>query len=297
MRPVEKGFLLLSCSMGDPQRKILTTAQLRTLARRMRSMPLSVQQRELALEDITSLGYDKAFAQRILHLLSQDDLLTHYLRRAEKMGCVGITRISDQYPLILRRKLGEDAPACLWTKGDRSLLNMPAVSLVGSRDLRPDNCRFAEEVGRQAARQGYVLISGNARGADRTAQDACMNAGGKVISVVADSLAEHSVEENKLLISEHGFDEEFSAARALSRNRLIHAMGQITFVAQCTYDKGGTWDGTTKNLRFGWSPVFCYSDGSEAAEYLIQMGAQPVATSGLQMLEKLQANRICFFDQ
>ena len=83
-----------------------------------------------------------------------------------------------------------------------------------------------------------------------------------------------------------------------SEDHLIgHAMGQITIVAQCTYGKGGTWDGTTKNLRFGWSPVFCYSDGSDAAEHLIQMGAQPVATSGLQMLEKLQATRICFFDQ
>ena len=47
----------------------------------------------------------------------------------------------------------------------------------------------------------------------------------------------------------------------------------MVFVAQANLQKGGTWDGTVKNLHFGWSPVACFRDGSEAALELEQLGA------------------------
>ena len=119
-------------------------------------------------------------------------------------------------------------------------------------------------------------MSGNARGADQTAQNACLEAGGKVVCVVADSLAEHTLRENVLYISEDDFDAPFSAQRALSRNRVIHSLGSCAFVAQCGYQTGGTWDGTVKNLRFGWSDVYCFADGSPACGLLGEMGAQNI---------------------
>ena len=97
-----------------------------------------------------------------------------------------------------------DAPGTLWIKGDITLLFEKAVSLVGSRELKHMNLDFAQEAGRQAALQGYVLISGNARGADRAAQDACLEAGGQVISVVADSLQNQPLTENVLYLSRCG---------------------------------------------------------------------------------------------
>ena len=181
--------------------------------------------------------------------------------------------MSDNYPLILRQRLGLDSPGTLWAKGDLSLLQTPAISLVGSRELRPENHRFAESVGYQAAEQGLTLISGNARGADRAAQDACLAEGGKVISIVADELWKHHPRENVLYLSEEDYDAPFTAQRALSRNRCIHSLGRMVFVAQANLQKGGTWDGTVKNLHFGWSPVACFRDGSEAALELEQLGA------------------------
>jgi predicted Rossmann fold nucleotide-binding protein DprA/Smf involved in DNA uptake len=166
---------------------------------------------------------------------------------------------------------------------------MPAVALVGSRDLSRENREFAREVGRQAALQGYVLVSGNARGADQEAQNACLAHGGYVISVVADSLAEHGKRDRVLYLSEDEFAADFSAARALSRNRVIHALGQITFVAQCGYQTGGTWDGTVKNLRFGYSPVFCFADGSPAQKLLEDMGADIVTLQQMQNFDTLQS--------
>lgn len=295
MNSRERGFLLLTSHLGNPDRKVLTTAQLRTLAERMRISERPGEDREMQESDLIALGYSREKAARILYLLAEEDLLRHYCAQAEKNGCIPLTWVSEQYPAILRQRLVLDSPGCLWAKGDIGLLDTLCISLVGSRNLQPENRKFAEEVGRMAARQGLTLVSGNARGADRTAQDACLASGGSVISIVADELEKHPVRENVLYLSEDGFTEPFSAQRALSRNRCIHAMGHLTFVAQADLRKGGTWHGTEKNLRHGWSSVVCFRDGSEASRELEQMGAYLMEINDLQDFSGLQQQQQSFF--
>lgn len=273
MNPREQGFLLLTSHLGNPERRPLTTAQLRTLAQRMGQMDFPTEDRPLEEGDLKKLGYGAEMARRIVGLLEEEELLKYHLQQGKKHGCVPVTRVSQGYPRLVHSRLGTDSPGCFWAKGELSLLDTPGVSLVGSRELREANREFAREVGRQAAAQGLTLISGNARGADRTAQEAALEAGGKVISIVADALTEHTPKPGMLYLSEEDFDAPFSAPRALSRNRCIHTMGQLTFVAQADLGRGGTWDGTVKNLRHGWSNVIVFRDGSEAARELEQMGA------------------------
>lgn len=295
MTGAEVGFLLLGSQLGNPERKVLTTAQLRVLGQRVRQMQVDDPDRDLSEQDLHGLGYGADQARRILALLEEKDLLEHYCVRSIKADCTYLSRISAGYPDALRRKLGDDSPGVLWAKGDLSLLTMPKIALVGSRDLLPENRAFAEEVGRQAALQGYVLVSGNARGADKTAQEACLAAGGKVISVVADRLDSHGMRQNVLYLSEDGFDQEFSAQRAISRNRVIHALVDKTFVAQCGCRTGGTWDGTVKNLRFGWSAVYCYDDGSPAQALLQEMGANTVDIAALSNISDLENQSFSLF--
>lgn len=283
----ERGFLLLTSHLGDPERKVLTVAQLRSLALRMRDMEQPMEDRNLTERDLLRLGCDRELSARILSLLEQEELLDAYVEKAAKQNCVPITRVSEKYPQILRQRLGLDSPGCLWARGDVEILNTPAISLVGCRELNGPNREFAEAVGYQAAVQGLTLVSGNARGADRAAQEACLKAGGRVVSIVADSLNRFPPR-NLLYLSEDGFDEEFSAQRALSRNRCIHALGRMVFVAQSDLQKGGTWSGTVKNLRFGWSPVVCFRDGSEAAAQLEQMGAYLIDLEDLRDFADLQ---------
>ncbi len=297
MRTAERGFLLLTSPLGDTMRKPLTVAQFRTLAGCVRTMEEPRAERELVLDDLLHLGYEREFAYRILHLLSQEDLLDHYLTRSARAGCSPVSRISPTYPRCLREKLDPDSPASLWTRGDLSLLEKPKVALVGSRDICPENRSFAWEVGTQAARQGYVLVSGNARGADQIAQTACRRAGGEIIVVVADELETKIPEPGTLYLSEDGFDLPFTAQRALSRNRLIHALAEKAFVAQCSPGRGGTWDGTVKNLQNNWCPVFCFADGSDGASALTQMGAEPVKIGQLQAFSRLTSVNISLFDQ
>lgn len=282
------GFLLLTGHLGDPERKPLTTAQFRTLAKRVASLKRDDPARELDAADLLSIGYDSKNAKRILQLLDSQEQLSWYIREGERQGCVPITRVSPAYPVRLAERMGLDSPGCLWAKGELSLLQAPAIALVGSRTLHPVNEAFAWEAGRQAALQGFVLVSGNAKGADRTAQDSALEHGGRVISVVADALQECPTQENVLYLSEEGYDLAFSPARALSRNRTIHCLGSLTLVAQCTLGKGGTWDGSLKNLKHRYSPLFVLDDCSEGAEALISMGAEPMMGSQLEDFSALK---------
>lgn len=296
MNPRERGFLLLTSHLGNPERRVLTPPQLRVLGQRIQSWSPPTEDRDLSLADLRQLGYGEELAGRILALLEEEDLLEHYLRRGRSLGCHPITRVNPDYPAILRQRLGPEAPGCLWARGDLSLLRTPTIALVGSRDLRPENRAFARAVGCQAAAQGLTLVSGNARGADREAQEACLSAGGRVISIVADELAKQPLREGVLYLSEDDFDEPFSSLRALSRNRCIHALGRMVFVAQCGDGKGGTWDGTVKNLRFNWSPVACFDDGTPAARQLEQMGAFLIGSEVLEDLEDISQQEKSLFD-
>ena len=136
MTPREQGFLLLTGYLGNPERRPLTVAQFRDLTRAVTAMERPTQQRELTEADLLHIGCDPAMAQRIMMLLSQTEQLQWYLEKGSANGCVPITRVTDGYPLHLRKRLGLDAPGVLWGKGDLSLLQKPAVALVGSRNLR-----------------------------------------------------------------------------------------------------------------------------------------------------------------
>lgn len=287
MTGAERGFALLCCHLGNPERRPLTLAQFRKLSRRVRNAEKSPDDRDLEADDLVALGYGKADAEHILSLFAGEALLDRYLKKAESLGCIPLTPLSPGYPRRLWQALGEEAPACLWARGDLSLLDAPGIALVGSRDLRPENGDFARAVGREAAQQGLTLISGNARGADRTAQNAALASGGKVISILADKLTDHAPPKNVLLLSEEGFDLDFSAQRALSRNRCIHALGIAAIAAQCSVRIGGTWDGSVKNLRFGWSPLYIFDDGGESACLLEQMGAVKIRFEDLRDLRSL----------
>ena len=282
MIPRERGFLLLTSHLGDPERRVLSYPQLRDLAAKAAAFPHADGEGELSEAHLRQMGCCQELSRRILQLLGQEAELDWYLSRGKRQGCVPISRISDGYPELLRFRLRGEAPGCLWCRGDLQLLDTPTVSLVGCRELGEENRLFAEEVGRQAALRGLTLVSGNARGADRAAQESCLRSGGRVISIVADQLTKWRPRENVLYLSEEDFDAPFTTQRAISRNRCIHAMGAMVFVAQANLERGGSWHGSVQNLRHGWSSVAVFRDGSEAAERLIQMGAIPVSMEDLR---------------
>ena len=293
----EQGFLLLTSALGDPERKPLTVAQFRNLAKRVVAAEREDTSRDLEISDLLQMGYDLPMAEHIYSLLCGTNQLREYLHRAENYDCYPVTRLNPLYPLAVRRSLGLDAPGVLWAKGDVTLLNQPAVALIGSRDLGRDNRVFAEEAGRQVAKQGYVLVSGNARGTDKTAQKAALEAGGKVISVVADSLQKQPLTRSTLYLSLDAFDADFSAQRALHRNHVIHTMASLTIAAQCTLGKGGTWEGILANLKNGWNDLCIFDDGSKASQELQNRGVRKISIPDLENLPALMQDQMNFITE
>lgn len=298
MTPREAGFLLLASSLGDPGRRPLTLAQLRTLGSRASALRARNMDRPLCLQDLTRLGYGPQEADRILGLLEQTARLRAYLNRAGSLGIQCLTRISPGYPGRLTSALGREAPPVLWLLGDCSALRNPCVAVVGSRELRPENRAFATEAGAQIARQGFTLVSGGARGADTAAQEACRRAGGSAVVVVADSLASRAKAPpapGLLYCSLDSYDLPFSPRRALGRNPILHILAEKTLVAQTALRTGGTWAGTADNLKHGWSPVFLNDDGSAGARALLERGATPVTRKQLTDLRSLRPAQRTFF--
>lgn len=292
MTPREAGFLLLCSHLGNPARPVLTGPQLKTLTVRVRdaSRPDDPDQ-TITPEMLTALGFRTDQAQRIVGLLQEQVLMEEYVRLAKQYGCYPVTLLTPGYPARVKNCLRERSPGCFWAMGDKEILKKPAIAIVGSRDPEPGAAEFALAAGAAAARAGYAVVSGNARGVDTLAQDACLANGGQVISIVADRLLDKEPRENVLYLSELDYDEPFSAARALSRNRIIHCMGQKTLVSQCRVGIGGTWRGTVDNLKHCFSPVFCFDDGSEGSRELENRGARLVQLWDLDRLELLEPNQ------
>lgn len=297
MNAREWGIALLCSYIPGEAVTPLTTAQLRALGQRVRAAGMPIESAtELQERHLEQMGYGVEEASRICALLARESLLERYLDGARERGITLLTRLSPEYPQRLHRLLGTNAPPLLFAAGNLELLARPAISLVGSRVLEEPGRRFAQRVGTLAAWEDYVLVSGNAAGADRTGQNACLQAGGSIIAFVADELSRHVPRDSvhQLMLSASAYDLPFSAARALHRNHLIHALGEKTFVAQCAQGQGGTWSGTAENLRRGWSEVYVCDDGSEAMQALYERGATVLREEDLQSLAALQSAQCSF---
>ena len=269
----------------------LSLAQARELSRRARAAGIGEEDpfRDVTVKDVRRLGYSEDEAGHIVSLLGRERQLDGYLLAAEKADVAVITRLDARFPQRLREQLGARCPAALFCRGDLRLLQRPCISVVGSRHLASPGAQFAAQAGRLAAREGFTLCSGDAMGADRTAQEACLRGGGSVLIFPATELVYCPARENVLYAAEGGFELGFSAQRALGRNRFIHAMGEKTLVAQTGFGKGGTWSGSLDNLQHEYSPLFVFDDKSEGAQALCARGATPVqALTSLQALTPAQ---------
>lgn len=173
MKQTERGLMLLCLPLGDTLAGALSLAQARELSKRARAIGIGEDDplREVTQKDVQRLGYSEAEAAHIVALLNRERQLDGYLLAAEKAGVTVVTRLDARFPQRLREQLGARCPAALFCRGDMSLLQSRCISVVGSRQLHSLGAAFAAQAGRLAAQEGYTLCSGDAMGADRTAQE------------------------------------------------------------------------------------------------------------------------------
>ncbi len=195
------------------------------------------------------------------------------------------SRADQHYPIRLRRKLGNNAPAVIYGTGQISILDSGGLAIVGSRNVDEEGTDATSKVGILAADTSVTIVSGGARGVDQTAMMSTLEAGGQVIGVVADSLASKSLdssyriplrEQRLVLISTSDPNSPFRAWSAMDRNKYIYGFADVGLVIATDYGKGGTWAGAVEQLdKLNFAPLYVRSPEQESkgATALIGKGA------------------------
>ena len=148
------------------------------------------------------------------------------------------------YPPLLAEL--ETAPPALIVLGHPSLLDRPAVAMVGARNASAAACRFARTLAQALGEAGMVVVSGLARGIDSAAHDGALETG--TIAVVAGGVDVYYPPENEarqraiagrgLVVSEQPPGTEPRSRHFPSRNRIIAGLAHGTVVVEAAPRSG-----------------------------------------------------------
>ncbi len=272
-----------------------TLSEWNKLARQIHDSPLK---QPVALQGLTAADLARELAilsgdaERIAGLLCRSGRLALELEGLFSRGMWAVTRVDELYPKKLRDALKHQAPTVLFGAGDLQLMSRGGIAVIGSRNIDEAGTAFAQEVGRKAAAAGLPVVSGGARGTDRLAMGAALEAGGIALGILADSL-ENTVRQPDLrqllldgqlvLATPYVPGAGFSVGGAMGRNKVIYGLADFAMVVSSDFQTGGTWAGAVEALKAGWCPVFA-RDGEEVPRgnrELLKLGAAPVAASDL----------------
>lgn len=103
------------------------------------------------------------------------DVVRHEMSAARAAGAQLVLWGRPDYPAALMDL--PDAPPVLWAQGDVTLLNRPAVALVGARNASSLGLRMARRLSEGLGAAGLVVVSGLARGIDAEAHRAALDTG------------------------------------------------------------------------------------------------------------------------
>lgn len=144
------------------------------------------------------------------------------------------------YPVMLN--LVYDAPYGLFVRGNLSVLNTPAVSIVGTRNPSVSGFKTTFNFSRELTTLGYTVVSGLALGIDTAAHKGTILSG-KTIAVLAcgldniyptvnKKLAVEIIKNGGCLISEYSPGEPPLKWRFIQRNRIISGLSEATVVME-----------------------------------------------------------------
>lgn len=159
------------------------------------------------------------------------------LRGLNESGIKCVTYVSAGYPEPLANI--DTPPLVLYCRGDISLLQSRCFTVVGSRRSTPKALAECRRLSGRLAEK-YTLVSGIAEGADTAALEGALQAGGRVISVLAGGLGYiypacnaalyERVERHGLLVTEHPPGVQPKPYNFPVRNRILAGLSEGTLV-------------------------------------------------------------------
>ncbi len=238
----------------------------------------------------------KLTQERLTHLLARGVAMGFALETWYQQGIWVVSRAEAAYPSLLRQRLGNAAPVLLYGIGDRDLMEIEGIGIVGSRDADTAALAFTRQAAEQCVSNGLTVISGGAKGVDQASAEAALNAGGKSIVILAEGVARLAVSKayrqglasgKLVLISHFHPSAKWTAGGAMARNKLIYALSQAALVVSSGLE-GGTWEGAEENLRHGWVPLLVRSEANTPPgnRELLARGGQPIEKEQLDVLSE-----------
>ena len=217
--------------------------------------------------ELENLGLPEEQRERILRLTARGGAVALVLSELAGKGVEAVTAFDAAYPKLVRQRLQKKTPPVLYYAGNIELANKVGIAVAGSRNVDEAGVEFTRRLAEKAALEKLLIYSGGARGVDIISESTALNAGGGVVSYLADSLLAKIkkkevlngiLQGRLLLLSDVKPDAGFSAARAMNRNKYIYASSYGAFVVSADYNKGGTWNGAMEAMRNRWTRVMVW---------------------------------------
>lgn len=202
---------------------------------------------------------------------------------------------SPEYSKTLKANLkAAHAPAVLYVKGNKKILEEKSIAIVGSRDASENALKFTDNIAKLASNEFKVVVSGFAKGVDKQALDSALNYKGQSVIVLPQGIMTFSsgfknyykqiIDGDVLVLSTFFPKSPWKAELAMARNPIIYGLADEIYVAESA-EKGGTWSGVVDGLRKGRKIFVRKPDSNEknANNLLIQKGAIPVDFNGIEL--------------
>lgn len=197
----------------------------------------------------------------------------------------------DNLPYSLRRI--PDPPRRIFYRGClETIFSHKKMSVVGARKNTPYGERCGRIITSELARHDITICSGLALGIDAIAMKAALDAGGKVIGVMASGLSDRCLgpktnfnlameilEKGGVLISEYEPDVPAQKYYFPHRNRLISALSMGTIIIEADIKSGSLITGhcaLAQGKDVFAVPGDIFSEKSRGTNFLISQGAIPV---------------------
>lgn len=229
----------------------------------------------------------QAGGKRPIKITSERQIDTE-LKETEKQGVRIITFGEPDYPRMLAE--ADPPPPLILTKGAIHLADQECIALVGSRSASGAGLRMAGDLASALGEQGYVTVSGLARGIDAMVHQMSLTSG--TIAVVAGGIDIVYPEENRklydaiaaegLLISEMPLGTKPQGRHFPRRNRIISGLSRATIVVEAALRSGSlitaryALEQNRELMAVPGSPLDPRARGSNA---LIKQGAVLVETA------------------
>jgi DNA processing protein len=184
---IRLAWIALTLTPGLGPRRIFKAAQL---------LPDLGKIFDLPLTELEALQLPAPSAQFLFSGRARSEAERELVRMQELKGQI-LTWADEGYPENLREIF--DPPPILWVLGDATLLQRPAIAIVGTRHPTPYGLGMAEVLARDLGCRKLVILSGMARGVDTAAHKGALSSGGQTVAVWGTGVDVIYPKENKAL--------------------------------------------------------------------------------------------------